>query len=432
MFALSDVSIDRLRRTLGTTGQRRAYFVWRNGQLQCSNPQLDTWSQHLAEHRRDFAAHEAVFLEFGQRSGSLLGVFLHRTIRGQGAGGVRRWGYDNLGDFLSDGLRLSRGMGRKNALAGLWWGGGKGLIAQDNLQATADGRRDVYLDYGDFISSLGGIYVTAKDVGTGNEDMAQIFSRTRHTTCVAPEVGGSGNPSGATAKGVVCAMEAAVSILYGQSLGGMSVCMQGTGNVGAAMIRDLLERQVETITAFEISSSLQQELSLAFASDPIDIRLVSATDDTCYRMACDIFVPNALGGILGPDTIPKLNTRLVCGAANNQLLDPERDSRSLRARNIDLVPDFLANRMGIVNCANEQYGWLPEDPAIERHFDSAWEGSIPNVTREVFELAKRKGVTTTSAANRLADERAQQPHPIWGHRTATLIDRLMTANWQRG
>lgn len=29
--------------------------------------------------------------------------------------------------MLRDGLRLSAGMSRKSALAGLWWGGGKGI-----------------------------------------------------------------------------------------------------------------------------------------------------------------------------------------------------------------------------------------------------------------------------------------------------------------
>ena len=32
--------------------------------------------------------------------------------------------------FLTDGLRLARGMTHKNALAGLWWGGGKGVMAK--------------------------------------------------------------------------------------------------------------------------------------------------------------------------------------------------------------------------------------------------------------------------------------------------------------
>lgn len=48
---------------------------------------------------------------------------------------------------------------------------------------------------------------------------------------------------------------------------------------------------------------------------------------------------------------------IVCGAANNQLADPENGDRGLCERGITYVPDFVANRMGIVNCANEQVGY---------------------------------------------------------------------------
>jgi leucine dehydrogenase len=34
--------------------------------------------------------------------------------------------------FFRDGLRLSKGMTHKNALAGIWWGGGKGVIARNS------------------------------------------------------------------------------------------------------------------------------------------------------------------------------------------------------------------------------------------------------------------------------------------------------------
>src|SRR5436305_6189556 len=37
-------------------------------------------------------------------------------------------------------------------------------------------------------SSLKGCYLTAEDVGTSDEDMAAIFSKTHFTTCIPPEV----------------------------------------------------------------------------------------------------------------------------------------------------------------------------------------------------------------------------------------------------
>jgi glutamate dehydrogenase/leucine dehydrogenase len=89
-----------------------------------------------------------------------------------------------------------------------------------------------------------------------------------------------------------------------------------------------------------------------------------------------VLAPNALGGVLNPGSIARLSTRIVCGAANNQLLDQQRDAVLLAGRGITYVPDFVANRMGIVNCANEQYGSIQGDPAISRHYDPAWDGSV--------------------------------------------------------
>jgi len=46
--------------------------------------------------------------------------------------------------------------------------------------------------------------------------------------------------------------------------------------------------------------------------------------------------------------------------------------------------------MGIVNCANEAYGNLPNDPAIERHFSTSWNFSIYNTTKSILEFVKTK------------------------------------------
>ena len=52
---------------------------------------------------------------------------------------------------------------------------------------------------------------------------------------------------------------------------------------------------------------------------------------------CDILAPNALGGILNPETIARLRAKIVCGAANNRLLDQQRDAPFCE-RGIAFVP----------------------------------------------------------------------------------------------
>ena len=124
-----------------------------------------------------------------------------------------------------------------------------------------------------------------------------------------------------------------------------------------------------------------------------------------------------------------LRCAVVCGAANNQLLDDRRDDRLLAERGIVYVPDFVANRMGIVNCANEQYGHIPGDPAIERHLGREWDNSVFVITRRVLEKAAKDGITTAAAANHLADDLAREPHPIWGDRTRGIIAGLVAGRW---
>jgi len=432
MDDLSKLEPHVLAEQLLALGLRRAAFVHTGAQgLSCSHPELRELAQSLVGNTRDYDRHQAVFLEVGEQTGVLLGAFLHRTRRGQGIGGVRLWPYASVADFLSDGLRLSKGMGRKNALAGLWWGGGKGVIARAPGQRHDDlvYRAQLFQDYGRFITSLRGAYVTAEDVGTTEPDMAEIHEVTRYVVCVPASVGGSGNPSPATARGVVSAMEGALDHLGLGDLRGKVVAMQGVGNVGGFMLSELLARGVAKVIGADVSTSVVRAVRERHPSERVQLRVVASGDQEILSEACDILAPNALGGILNPESIPRVQAKIVCGAANNQLLDPSRDAALLRDRSIVYVPDFVANRMGIVNCANEQYGSIPDDPAIVRHYDSRWEGSVYRVTRSVLERAERAGITSTEAANALADELAEQPHPIFPDRTAQIIAGLVADGW---
>ncbi len=434
MVELSSQTPEAFAEHLTGLGLRRAHFIQEDGGgLECSDPRLLPLAQSLLGNARDYDRHQAVFLEVGEQTGVLMGAFLHRTRRGQGIGGVRLWPYDSVAQFLSDGLRLSMGMGRKNALAGLWWGGGKGVIARapSEQHLVMSYRARLFQDYGRFITSLRGAYVTAEDVGTSPRDMAEIYKATRFVACAPESVGGSGNPSPATARGVVSAMEGALDQLGLGGLDGKVVAMQGVGNVGGCMLPLLFDRGVKRVVAAEVSAEAARAVQQAYGSERLEVRLVPFGDREILAESCDILAPNALGGILNPESIPRLRCQLVCGAANNQLLDQTRDAATLAQRKIAYVPDFVANRMGIVNCANEQYGSIDDDPAIVRHFDRSWENSVYRVTQAVLARAEVAGITSTQAANALADELAELPHPIFPDRTRAIVAALLREGWAK-
>ena len=128
---------------------------------------------------------------------------------------------------------------------------------------------------------------------------------------------------------------------------------------------------------------------------------------------------------MNPRTIPTIRARIVCGAANNQLEDPESDDSLLLDAGVLYLPDFLVNRMGIVNCADEQSGSLDEDPNIERHLGEEWDNSVFNLAREVLAKAAESGETPHRVALRVAERRSFEKNPLWGHRSVKIIRSLV-------
>jgi leucine dehydrogenase len=111
----------------------------------------------------------------------------------------------------------------------------------------------------------------------------------------------------------------------------------------------------------------------------------------------DVFAPCALGGVLNHRAIPRLKAGVVAGAANNQLLEA-RHGEALERAGILYAPDYVANAGGIINGCIELLGWEPADARrkVEEIYDTLL---------RIFEIARRDGVPTSEAADRLAEER---------------------------
>jgi valine dehydrogenase (NAD+) len=317
-------------------------------------------------------------------------VAIHSTVLGPSLGGTRFYPYETQRAAFLDVLRLARGMTYKHAVAGNDLGGGKGVIIGDPQRLRSD---DLLLAYGRFVERLGGRYITAEDVGTTTADMDLIHTVTRFATGVSRDKGGSGDPSPATAWGVLHAMYAVAERLWGTpSLAGRHVVVSGIGKVGMALVGHLRDNDA-TVTVSDVRpealAQAAEHYGAAIAEDPA----------TVHTIECDIFSPCALGAVLNPETIPALRTPAVCGAANNQL-GTRADADRVAARGILYVPDYVANAGGVINIADEAKG-LPYDRAATLQRVTA----IHQTVLEVFQIAEAKGITTADAADHLAEDR---------------------------
>lgn len=310
-------------------------------------------------------------------------IAVHDTTLGPALGGCRLWNYDDEAAALTDVLRLSKGMTYKNALAGLELGGGKGVIRVD--PATVD-RGALFSQFGRFVASLKGKYITAEDVNSTLADMTIVKQQTEHVATV----GASGNPSPFTAFGVFCAIQAVVGYgLKRTELAGMRVAVQGVGETGGRLAELLAAEGVDLIVADVNKKNIERlGKKISFTTVP---------PEDIYDVECDIFAPCALGGILNDQTIPRLRCSIVVGSANNQLLIEEHGD-ALRQRGILYAPDFIVNAGGVINISCE-IGTLYDPEKAKKKT-----AEIGKTLTRVLDIATRDDQATNYVANRLAEE----------------------------
>lgn len=337
----------------------------------------------------DYDGHERVVFAHDRRTGLKAIVALHDRTLGPALGGCRMWPYASDEEAIADVLRLSRGMTYKAAIAGVKLGGGKSVIVGDSRSEKTPALLEAM---GEVIDSLDGRYITGEDIGTNPDDMATIKRRTRYVTCLRKKDGGYGDPAPMTALGVFQAIRAGCEAALGTAEPkGLTVAIQGVGNVGFNLCRLLHEAGAKLIVADVHKPSVEKAVA-AFGAQAVGVEEILAAE-------AEVLAPCARGAVLNDESLPRIRARVVAGAANNQLAE-DRHADALAERGILYLPDYVANGGGLVCVAAEWYRDPPD--AVESKVRA-----IFDTCKAILARAKQEGSSTGAAADHIAEERVR-------------------------
>ena len=350
---------------------------------------------------------ERMVIANDERTGLEVSVVMHDTTLGPALGGTRWHPFSTRTEALVDNQRLAKDMTYKLSLAvgedtelaqaGISFGGGKAVIRGQPIQ-DKNKRNEQLRAYAALINSLAGKFVTSVDVGTSVEDVITMKQATKWVAGLPKEMGGSGDPSPATAKGVAWGMKACLEAVFDtDSFQGKIVAIQGiAGKVGGILARDLASQGAKLIGSGGVNQSAAQKIAAELGA-----KLVAP--DEIYDQQCDVFAPCAMGGILNDNTIPKLRCRITAGGANNQLWEPIRHAAMLQDRGILHAPAFWINAGGVINVAHELHpkGYSEERAAadIKKVYDRG---------KTIIDISQREKVTPYTVAIRLAEDRIRK------------------------
>jgi isoleucyl-tRNA synthetase len=338
----------------------------------------------------DFRDHAAILLGLGEHTDVLFGIGIHHLKYGTPLGGTREWRYPAVSEMLDNLLRLSWGMSVKNAVAELPHGGGKSIIDTCglDLKIHRELRREIYKDFGQFNASLFGRYICAEDVGNTNADTRDMLSTCRHVMCLSQGVGGSGNPSRFTALAAWAAAKAGWKFATGTtSFNGLTIALQGAGNVGRNMVAILIEgdadikkiyladrdpEQIQVIRNILLKKGKEHLLEILSSKDPLDQSAgaqsyIERPDEQgkeyILYTACDILIPAAVGKALNPTNAERVQCKLIVPIANNVYTDNDQVSDVLYRRGIVDVVENNVNWGGALAAASELYGYDEDNVA---------------------------------------------------------------------
>lgn len=340
----------------------------------------------------EFDNHEQVVFCHDKASGLKAIIAIHNTHRGPALGGCRMYPYASEAEALNDVLRLSRGMTYKSAIANLPLGGGKSVIIGD---PRSEKTPELIRAMGQAVERLGGRYIVAEDSGTSVADMLLISEVTRHVSGIAEKCDADGNcrsgdPSPITARGVFVGIQAAVRHQLGrESLEGVRVAIQGVGNVGYHLAKQLHAAGARLWVSDINHDAVQRMVD--------ELGAVAVAREEIYDQAVDLFAPCAMGAILNDATISRLRASIVAGSANNQLAE-KRHGKALMEKGILYAPDYVINAGGVIDVCYERMAM--DQQQIVQQVDA-----IGDTLLEIFHRAERQHQPTDVLADRLAEER---------------------------
>ncbi|NYZ60128.1 Glu/Leu/Phe/Val dehydrogenase [Candidatus Micrarchaeota archaeon] len=344
---------------------------------------------------------EYVLEVFDAKTGMQGVLVIDNTARGAGKGGMRM-----VPDVTTEEVMgLARAMTWKNALADIPFGGAKAGIKFDPKSPQKEAAIRAFADKVKvFIPHF---YIAGPDMNTTEKEMGQFANQIgdmRATTGKPASMGGLPHELGSTGYGVALCIKTAVEF-QGKKLNGMTVAIEGFGNVGTFAMKFLSEWGAKVVAVSDSKGVIYDTDGLnydALMKTKAETGTVTAHGKgkvlpaaDLFKLPVDILIPGARPNVITDANVNDVKAKIVAEAANIPMT--YEVEKKLMKRGILVLPDFLANAGGVISSYCETMGW------DEKKMFATVTEKITNNTKLVMQRAKDHD--TRAAALAIAKER---------------------------
>ncbi len=360
---------------------------------------------------RDKYGPEYVVEVYDAKTGMEGVLVMDNLARGLGKGGIRF-----VPDITTHEVAgLARAMTWKNALADIPFGGAKSGIRGDPKKVDKEAYvRAFARAIRKFVPDM---YIAGPDMNMTEKEMAIFCDEVGNrdaATGKPSSMGGLPHELGSTGFGVFKATEVATEFckFCKMDLNGASVAIEGFGNVGTFAMKFFTEKGAKVVAVSDSKGTIYNEKGLNYEK-LMETKSAKGTvtaykdgkvlpGEALFGVKADILIPGARPNVITAANAADVKAKLIVEAANIPIM-PQVE-KSLAARGVIIIPDFIANAGGVISSYAELKGYDEDEMfalvenkivkntqlALERMNDNDVRGAGEAIARERVEDAMEK------------------------------------------
>ena len=337
----------------------------------------------IFEHMRKNNSRELLFFE--EQSLKLKAIIaVDSIVLGPANAAAKLHEYKNEDDAIADALDIAYYNSLRASLLQRSLGGASIILLGDPDKVKSE---MYFRALGVFLNRWNGKIYMSKSKGVSYDDLNFVRRESKYILGMEESHGGLGIIYVNRAKGMIKGMKAIAKYkLNTNSLKGLKIVVQGIGDLGSELIKQLIaEEAIITITdkIYDRIKVIQDKVANIKIEKPENI----------YNVDCDIFCSCATEKLIDKTNLSRIKCKILTGGTN-QPLKNLKDVSVLKQNNVLYVPGYIINGGDIIQMTNEIEGYGAEK--VENELNDIYRRTLDIITEsdenglDLCELATKK------------------------------------------
>ena len=341
---------------------------------------------NIFEHMKKNNSRELLFFE--EESLKLKAIIaVDSIILGPANASAKLYEYKNEDDAVSDALDIAYYNSLRASLLRRSMGGASIVLLGDPDKVKSE---MYFRALGVFLNRWNGKLFMSISKGISYQDMNYVGRESKYIIGIEESHGGLGRIYVNRAKGIIKGLKAIAKYkLNTNSLTGLKVVVQGIGDLGSELVKQLIKEEAKiTITdkIYDRIKVIQDEVK--------DIKIEKP--DKIYDIDCDIFCSCATEKLISTENIKRIKSKILTGGTN-QALKNLKDVSILKQNDVLYVPGYIINGGDIIQMSNEIEGYGSKK--VENELNDIYTNTLDLITE-----SNRTGIVLCELATRKAEE----------------------------